>query len=483
MLEWISKKFVVLWDEGDKRGWLVNGTSALLHLVRASLEQNRTGKFRSVYTFRPDQLVEAASPHTPDSALEVLMHPQNRKLKIYDESGEDANEDVHTNILAQRMERSYYCFQDRVEQLYESLEKMIDYEINANGQQGVKVKFRARTHLEGWDFKDLAMDNDPFYPRVARLQAIGKGWVDFTRSIHAIVLFGKKFGEIIQPAETCKTCDYWAQVPKGTYYLAVSVPDLNEIIDMHGDPQSNPLRICNDIFWHSPDPGDGQCCCMISHPRRTLSKSRNEHSDFSQVLLPSTLSRIIPKRSPRREKLGAVIFGHNMNFPWYWKDHGDPEPGEPPDVAGISKTPRVQSNDSDIGSSLGSLSAGDAERLSDAGLEHQKSSQTSRSLGEESSLSPQLASSATTMENQIPRGTQEPVTRCDSSCESVAAQDATAAPASSKTKSTNGGSRTSHSRVRNRLRHIAALRSRFRIQGADLSSCAEQRQANWATCC
>ncbi|KAH8896225.1 hypothetical protein GQ53DRAFT_639773, partial [Thozetella sp. PMI_491] len=41
-LEWISKKFVVFWDEADRRGWLVNGTAALLHLARASPEYNKS---------------------------------------------------------------------------------------------------------------------------------------------------------------------------------------------------------------------------------------------------------------------------------------------------------------------------------------------------------------------------------------------------------------------------------------------------------
>ncbi|KAB8074405.1 hypothetical protein BDV29DRAFT_173691 [Aspergillus leporis] len=42
-LEWISKKHVVLWDVKHDRGWLVNGASALLHLVRAYLEYDERG--------------------------------------------------------------------------------------------------------------------------------------------------------------------------------------------------------------------------------------------------------------------------------------------------------------------------------------------------------------------------------------------------------------------------------------------------------
>ena len=48
------------------------------------------------------------------------------------------------------------------------------------------MKVHARRRLEGWDFKDLASGEDPIYPHVTTLHALGKGWVDFLRSIQAI---------------------------------------------------------------------------------------------------------------------------------------------------------------------------------------------------------------------------------------------------------------------------------------------------------
>jgi hypothetical protein len=52
-LRWLAKKFVVLWDEHGKRGWLVNGTSALLHILRASLKHDSEGDFQDVFLFKP----------------------------------------------------------------------------------------------------------------------------------------------------------------------------------------------------------------------------------------------------------------------------------------------------------------------------------------------------------------------------------------------------------------------------------------------
>ena len=80
-LMWIAKQFVVFWDEGERRGWLVNGTSALLHLVRASLQHDKQSKFKSACVFNPGDLVEAQITHLPDSALEVLLNKKNRTLK------------------------------------------------------------------------------------------------------------------------------------------------------------------------------------------------------------------------------------------------------------------------------------------------------------------------------------------------------------------------------------------------------------------
>lgn len=53
-LQWIEQRYVVLWDEEDKCGWLVKGTSALLHLLRASLEHCRKDKFSSGFLFKQD---------------------------------------------------------------------------------------------------------------------------------------------------------------------------------------------------------------------------------------------------------------------------------------------------------------------------------------------------------------------------------------------------------------------------------------------
>ncbi|RYP19648.1 hypothetical protein DL765_003241 [Monosporascus sp. GIB2] len=327
-LKWIHEKFVVLWDEEDKRGWLVNGSSALLHLLRASLEYDSMDEFNSEFRFKREDMQEAPETHKANSAVKVLLNRENMKLEIYPEK------------------EDYVRVENRVEDLLDVLEKIIDYQFLAASQSGVNLKFRARKYLEGWDFNDLAKPSDPIHPRVATLQTPGKGWVDFTRSIHAITLFGRGFGELIQPVDTI-SCAHWAKLPKGEYYLAACVDDLQKIMDRNGDREANPIKLSDNMIWHNPD--------RIFEPCQCTEKLQEEHSDFVQVLLPSGFRRILPKKDPVRLKgHGAVIFGHNMNFKWYWKDTGYPEEGISPSP---SKQSEIQLHDSGIGSSLSSSAA------------------------------------------------------------------------------------------------------------------------------
>ena len=193
-------------------------------------------------------------------------------------------------------------------------------------RSGKQLKVRLRKHLEGWDFRDVVERLDPIYPRVATLQTIAKSWVDFTRQIHAITLFGKGFGQLIQPSEPEMYCHSWMRIPSRRYYLAVSIADLKEIMAREGgDPTSHPLKVSEGIVWYAPGGLFERCQC------RSQSHARHRHSDLGQVLLPSTLASLTPKPRGAQPELGddgAVVFGYRSLFRWTWPDDGDPQPAD-----------------------------------------------------------------------------------------------------------------------------------------------------------
>lgn len=322
-LRWISQRYVVLWDDADKRGWLVNGTSALLHLVRASLgDLSKSLGDNGGILLKPHDLKDA-DENKPQSAWKVLISSHNRELRLYAEKrtfwdeGEmkrkkgDAEAEESTT---EKWKQEYYTFQDLVEERYHILEQIIDHQQQVNGRNGINLKFRVRNHLEGWDFVDLVTD-DEITPRVAPLDALGWGWVDFVRSIGAITLFGCGFGDIIQPEVYEGMCPKWKTLPKGQSYLAASGFDLAKV-KFH--------RL--GLVWHCPVQPVTPCRCQDHGAQKLfVSLTRGSHHDPVQFFWPKKSRHILPLRKPETINVdGAYVFGHNFTWSRYrWKAQKD----------------------------------------------------------------------------------------------------------------------------------------------------------------
>ncbi|KAL6798478.1 hypothetical protein J3E68DRAFT_449393 [Trichoderma sp. SZMC 28012] len=325
-LEWIHEQYIVLWDEKCKRGWLLNGTTALLHLSRAALRRKKEGPFKFSLLFESESMEEATERHTAESAIKVLTNENNMKLKIYRDKSQ-FNEIIlrrgtdREEVIREEKE-NFYRFQDLVDDLYNNLEKMVEYQANATNKDGVSLKCRVRKHLDGWEFDDIIKNKD-CHPRVATLEAMGQGWVNLITDIGAVVLLGNDFGEIIRPSNTEATCDRWCQMPKGKYYLGACVSDLTTIMRSHGEEGGEQLRLTNNISWHSSDKAFGPCNCSI--------KTASNHSDLVQELRKSKDSRGIPSAGSRTLKpRGAVIFSHNIQLNWTWDDAEVSTTSKPP---------------------------------------------------------------------------------------------------------------------------------------------------------
>ncbi|KAI0890573.1 uncharacterized protein GGS22DRAFT_15409 [Annulohypoxylon maeteangense] len=326
-LQWVSSKYFVFWDEEEKRGWLVDGASALLHILRASLEYSQR-TFRSAWLLDLGNLRDAVEEPGFSPTLNVLINEENRNLRLYKDKTEVYDEQIYDQQIkggGLKRKTTYYKLDDRIEHIYNILEKLIDHQADVEQRSGLKIKFRPRRQLEGWDFKDLATDGDPFFPRVAHLQAIGKGWVDFTRALHAVTLFGRGFGDLIRPQfgeGQAAPCPVWSIVPSAQYYLAVRIEDLEKIMDRDGDSKSDPRRLCENIIWHTKQGTFDLCPC-------TKEGTRNHH-DPVQVLFPRKfVTNFEWEPQAKLENQGAVIFGHNMNIRWKWGDQGDPVEDNP----------------------------------------------------------------------------------------------------------------------------------------------------------
>ncbi|KAF2230905.1 hypothetical protein EV356DRAFT_579648 [Viridothelium virens] len=406
-LQWLHAKYMVLWDEADERGWLVNGTSTLLHLLRASLEHNRSDPFQSAFLFHSENWEEAPVTHTTDSAIGVLLNQSNLELKIYPERSEVWEE----RQLLLRWRSS--------EELYSVLEKTIEHQAGINGKAGINLSLDPRKRLEGWEFSDIARSRDPFYPRVAALPTVGNGWINLIQEINAVTLFGRGYGSIIKPAGTSTVCPLWRDLPKHKYYLAACTTDVKQIMeDYRGDPHTNPLKLTRNIDWQIPDCVLDECRCMSTYTMdtgkatcssalptiRSLLRLKSfeseaataEHSEYVQVLLPSKSK---PRKSrtnsnlslPRLDNRGALIFSHNEALSWSKKAPAGYE--TPITDSGLGSSLHTSQSlsgevldpvgSSDVSAALGTESSEATTEESSSQRNPQQSSQTSASLSEE----------------------------------------------------------------------------------------------------
>jgi hypothetical protein len=422
-IEWAEERFIVLYDCKDRRAWLIDGLSALLHLVRAHLAHRR--KVGREVLFSERDIKEPHIPHVGKTAANaVLRNRANMDLKIYEkwnrlveETSIKGEEPPETNY---KIQRTWEQLPDLVGEIYTTLGLLFDIQtdtLTADGF-GAKVHKSLRRHLEGWDFQQVAAGTDPLLPKAALLRDTGLGWVDLVRAINAITLFGVGFGEILQPVDAAvdfalggegdggtagpgpavnppqrgTRCDRWAALPRGEDLLATTTPVIRDIMEsVDKDSKQRLWELFTGIYWHCPDKVFEDCHCRAT-PGGT-------QCDRVQVLLPTKFPTLFARgfRSPT-EPLpahGAVIFGHSLKFPLVWKSEACSVPTEghlqPPQLTSQSS----RQSDSGLGTSAASSSVHE-ESLSQGSSLRPASSRSTHEAGSSLSLASTSESGCTT---------------------------------------------------------------------------------------
>lgn len=321
-MRWVSEQRVILWDNKDNRGWLVDGANALLHLVRSSIEDqvqwmNKYAPAEVLYN--KGNMVEPTALHTVDAALMTLMSSKNREMKLFVDDAGDQDGEVNVDVRRDDTGAKYTRFKDVVEKQHNLLEQIMDHQFHAENRPGLEVKLRIRKHVEGWDFRDLVVPSKAqrIYPRVMALPTLTRGWVDFARQIGAITLFGQNFGDLMIPDSKESICDHWARVPSGRFYLAVPVSILRHVMGLNDEQThvDSPIKMTHDLEWHATSQLFTQRCDSVD-------VSSCGHQPV-QVLAPP--KEMLWKASRRSETVelkpeAAVIFGYTANLKLPWSD-------------------------------------------------------------------------------------------------------------------------------------------------------------------
>lgn len=313
LVEKMAKMHVLLYDHDCARGWLVDGASATLHLLRSRVAHHSSpcvGETTSL-----DRFSHAELKISGESARDVLLDLQLSSVMLAEEfaaeTGKQATEatggEAMTGIESAKLTRKEKM-EDQVRDLYEILESMYDNWKRRKIAAGVPLQ-ESDTALEGWRIQDIVELEKDMKPVVARLDGGADDWLRMVRHIDAVVLFGNNLGDMMRPIGNF--CASWSAVPQNNFCVAVTVSQLKRIAGKHGDPTKAPIMLIPPIksipgvFWPI-DQHPFVCTCGIQvqgEPRCHRAQKLRSDSLWSGRLQLDILTA-----EENEHENGAVIF-------------------------------------------------------------------------------------------------------------------------------------------------------------------------------
>ncbi|PGG95740.1 hypothetical protein AJ79_09893 [Helicocarpus griseus UAMH5409] len=309
LLKWVGLQPIVFYDVSDRRAWLVDGVSALLHLVRVSLNLDENDP-ESPYdwVFDASQLKDTWDGCTARlTALKTLKSWDNLKLNVY----------VKENIeLDGEHVIKYSTIEERVKKILHSIEILVDRQVKIASEDGIKIpqSLNRRKAIVGFDILDVITPLGPIHTRIKHLHSWGHGWSDLIPSIGVTTIFGNGFGDLIRPDSPDTVCNHWKSVPTGMDYMTTSVSTLKMLYQKRLkriEPGLDIGEMTSKITWTSPCQPFKPCECL-----RSKVADGECHLDPVQLLVSKKpWMNIIPSGSDpvnlaKLEEKGAVIFGH-----------------------------------------------------------------------------------------------------------------------------------------------------------------------------
>jgi hypothetical protein len=309
LLKWIAAQPVVFFDtsSSDRRAWLVDGASALLHLVRVSLHRDEMEDDSTFeWVFDASKLKDDWPGSTGrQAAIKTLKNSDNLNLNVYVERKVGSVPQFST-------------LRERVMSILHAMEILIDTQQReaAKGELRTLQTLDRRNSITGFDILDVIEPFGSINTRIARFDSWGDGWIDLLPSIGATTLFGQGFGDLVLPTDFKSVCAHWQTVPTRKDYLCASVSTLKMLYEKRLRRSGSTLSVgelTDKILWTSPSRPFNTCFCLESQ-----TSSDHEHCDPVQFLVSSSKvwgSKLTPKGSApidltTLDDTGAVVFAN-----------------------------------------------------------------------------------------------------------------------------------------------------------------------------
>jgi hypothetical protein len=326
-----SKITVLFYSSHDRRSWLLDGASALVHLARAWLTSRATehGTSRAI-----SQLKYIADNGGRSSALKILR--ENQEVKIFEETTEVQETSSTAESMSEhdnpstdsgymsgagstspetrrsiKRTTSQWTYKSLVIDLWHNLEAMKAklVQLEQHGPE-LSVRFPSTSPiLTGWDVRDFLDGTTPLEPRFVKLKSEGKHWNKFTKEIFSVPLMAKSFHDLILPGNGSQVCQSASTLPAGRDLLAVPLSILlltaSRFLDYQENVADEYAQITDHTCLVDTEHPVGHCRCSQDSRCKAISKLENK-AKYGIRTKPSIFERcpdavvIIGKPSARR---------------------------------------------------------------------------------------------------------------------------------------------------------------------------------------
>jgi hypothetical protein len=315
LLRWVATRAIVLFDTAERRSWLVDGASALLHLVRNSLRRDQDDEDSPYeWVFDESKLQDTwMGCNSRQAALNTLKDSDNLNLKLY------VIEKVERDG---RMIERYSTLRDRVLMILHSLEVLVDTQTREalKGEMKTLQTVDRRKFITGYDVLDVIDPLEPISTRIARFSTWGDGWMDFLPSINATTIFGQSFGDLVLPKDAASMCKHWKSVPIQKDYMCVSVSTMKMLHEKRLQRFESPSKagqLTSHLLWKAASLPFQICPCTMGN-----SVCENAHLDPRQYLVSSKQNWRAPLKTKDTvcvnieslHEKGAVVFANSGIF-------------------------------------------------------------------------------------------------------------------------------------------------------------------------
>ena len=209
-------------DEGSQRAWMVPALSIILHMVHTWAAQNDALERQLPYA--------RITSDSGEAAKSILIENWNFVLR------DTPDEEMSKKKI----------IKDLVIEYWEYLTRMKWKTLEATCKSPPKLELSS-SHLYGWEYMDVVTEEQ--IPRRRQVKFSGN-WQVFTEEV--LVLFGRGFGDVIQPAAGVTICKRWNPIPAKQNYLTATIGSLQLLARRFGGRVDSPTspRLTNAAYWN-----------------------------------------------------------------------------------------------------------------------------------------------------------------------------------------------------------------------------------------